>query len=242
MGKKSTTKEFIEKSILTHGNKYDYSVTEYENAKSKVNINCSIHGIFKQTPANHLTGYGCVKCANIIIGEKLRKNSILFIQKVTILHEGYYDYSKVIYKNNETDIEIICPKHGSFFQQPKKHLNRGQGCLKCSKNVSKPEIELQEFIKSLKLDIKTNDRNFLNNGREIDILIPDYKIAIEFNGMYWHYDERNPNRKPKGYHAMKSKICKEKGYILLHLREDLWISKKSQMKKVIIKLIQNGKR
>lgn len=53
-----------------------------------------------------------------------------FIQKAREIHGDKYDYSKVNYINHQTKVEIICSKHGSFFQVPNNHL-RGAGCLKC---------------------------------------------------------------------------------------------------------------
>ena len=59
-----TTDEFIKKAKKIHENKYDYSLTKYVNSKTKIKIICPIHGIFEQTPNNHLKGCGCPKCAN----------------------------------------------------------------------------------------------------------------------------------------------------------------------------------
>ena len=53
-----------------------------------------------------------------------------FIEKATNVHGNIYDYSKVEYINNHTDVTIICPVHGEFKQKPKCHL-RGCGCKKC---------------------------------------------------------------------------------------------------------------
>jgi hypothetical protein len=60
-----------------------------------------------------------------------------FIQKATNIHGDRYDYSKVDYKNNNTDIVITCKEvgHGNFNQKPKTHL-RGSGCTKCGKITS----------------------------------------------------------------------------------------------------------
>ena len=55
------TKEFIEKAIKIHGDKYDYSNVEYKKALEKVKIICKEHGDFEQKPNSHLTGYGCKK-------------------------------------------------------------------------------------------------------------------------------------------------------------------------------------
>lgn len=61
---------------------------------------------------------------------------------------------------------------------------------------------------------------------------------IEFNGLYWHYIKDAGKAKPKGYHALKSNLCRQKGIKLLHLREDLWLNKKEYMKEVIIKFLE----
>ena len=52
-----TTEDFIERSLKIHDNKYDYSLVEYINMKNPINIICNIHGVFKQKPRAHLTGY-----------------------------------------------------------------------------------------------------------------------------------------------------------------------------------------
>jgi len=56
------TKEFIDKAIKIHGNKYDYSKVEYIKSNDKVYIICNIHGEFQQTPNGHIQKKGCKKC------------------------------------------------------------------------------------------------------------------------------------------------------------------------------------
>lgn len=53
-----------------------------------------------------------------------------FIEKATLVHNGRYDYSNVVYIKNDEKVEIICKTHGSFMQTPHNHLN-GAGCPKC---------------------------------------------------------------------------------------------------------------
>lgn len=57
-----TTKSFIQKARLVHGDVYDYSEVEYKNCKTDVRIICALHGIFLQKPEKHLMGRGCPKC------------------------------------------------------------------------------------------------------------------------------------------------------------------------------------
>jgi hypothetical protein len=65
MSRRLTTEEFIEKACKKHGDQYDYSLVEYVKAQTVVQIICHEpdHGIFPQTPDNHLIGNGCPDCA-----------------------------------------------------------------------------------------------------------------------------------------------------------------------------------
>jgi hypothetical protein len=60
---KKDTKSFIERSNLIHKNKYDYSLTSYNNSQEKVIITCPIHGEFEQIARDHLHGNGCWNCS-----------------------------------------------------------------------------------------------------------------------------------------------------------------------------------
>ena len=67
-----------------------------------------------------------------------------FIKRAKEVHGDKYDYSKVEYKNTNTKICIICPKHGEFWQTPNNHINQKQGCPKCAHRSYKKDIN--EFI------------------------------------------------------------------------------------------------
>lgn len=56
------TKEFIQRAIKVHHNSYDYSLVYYTNNHEKIDIICPTHGVFSQTPNNHLNGQGCPRC------------------------------------------------------------------------------------------------------------------------------------------------------------------------------------
>lgn len=55
-------KDFIDKSKLIHGDKYDYSLVKYNRSGIKVKIICKYHGVFEQRPNDHLSGKGCIGC------------------------------------------------------------------------------------------------------------------------------------------------------------------------------------
>jgi hypothetical protein len=224
--RKKGNEKFISDSIIKHGDKYDYSKIEYKNAHTDVIIVCPIHGEFKQRPSNHLNGSGCPKCGQERTAKSVRNTLKYFKENSFKTHKGEYDYSLInSYINNKTKVKIICPKHGNFEQQPIAHL-LGQRCPKCAIKISKAEQEIADFIKSLGLDIKQSDRNVLD-GYEIDILIPELKYGIEYNGLYFHREgllDGIGGGKTKFYHLNKTEKAKEKGFNLIHIFEDEWLS------------------
>ena len=125
-----TTKRFIEKATLKHGNKYDYSKVEYNGCNEKVNIICPEHGEFLQKPTTHLLGCGCPICGKEKSSKPQTKET--WIKKARKVHGNKYDYSNVKYINHNTHVSIICPEHGEFSQKPITHL-RGNGCPECGK-------------------------------------------------------------------------------------------------------------
>lgn len=99
-------------------------------------------------------------------------------------------------------------------------------------SVSKGERDIKEFVESLGLTVVSNDRTVLN-GIELDILIPEKSVAIEFNGIYWHSTKfRKPN-----YHVKKYIDCKNAGIHLIQIFEDEWVNNpdiiKSRLKSVL---------
>lgn len=167
---------FIWKTIQVHGYKYDYRKVEYKGSKTKVCIICKEHGEFYQKPNDHLNGQGCPICANNV---KLTTES--FTKKAEIAHKNLYDYSKVDYVDSQTKICIICKKHGEFWQVPAKHLY-GQSCPTCSNENNISELIFKEKIQNV-LDNVIYQKRFDWLGRQsLDFYLPDYNVAIEYQG------------------------------------------------------------
>ena len=70
--KKMRTSDFVKKARSIHGDRYDYSMTEYKGNTEKVCIICSEHGEFWQQASSHLKGAGCPKCGFILSSSKQR--------------------------------------------------------------------------------------------------------------------------------------------------------------------------
>lgn len=125
---KSTTKKFIEKAKLLHGNLYDYSKTIYVHCSEKVIIICKTHGEFEQIPSSHLRPRGCPYCSADSYGPETTEK---FISKANLKHNNKYDYSLVQYTGSKIKVTIVCPIHGTFEQKPYTHLY-GNGCPGCA--------------------------------------------------------------------------------------------------------------
>jgi hypothetical protein len=184
---KLTKKEFITKAKLTHGNSYDYSKVNYLTSRIKIDIICHKHGIFSQTPNNHLAGKECLKCSYIKRGINKTKTNEEFITDSNKIHGNRYDYSLIEYKDARSKVKIICPDHGMFEQTPDKHFS-GCGCPICKE--SKGETEIREYLIEHNLNfIRQHMFNNCKHKRKLpfDFYIPYYNICIEFNGRQ-HYE------------------------------------------------------
>lgn len=102
-------------------------------------------------------------------------------------------------------------------------------CYPLDTQQSYMEIEMQNFLTSLNISYEVNNRTILNS-KELDIYIPEYNIAIEMNGVYWHSEIYMD----KDYHLKKTLLCKEKGIQLLHVWEDDWKFKRNIIKSIIL--------
>lgn len=104
--------------------------------------------------------------------------------------------------------------------------NYKPSCKVCSEHYNKVSNGHQELLNFLTnmlpgVEILVNDRKLLN-GYELDLYIPSFNIAIEFNGMYYHSELF----KEKSYHLQKSRQCLWSGVQLLHIHEYDWLSNK----------------
>lgn len=232
---------FVSKAGEIHKDKnYSYERFVYVNAHTKGLISCNKdgHGEFAQTPNNHLySGKGCPKCFG---NEKFTTEKFVMLAKA--LHGDKYDYSGVNYVNMHTKVLIACNEinHGVFEQEPNSHLD-GQGCPKCScGNISKPEIELFDFIKRHAADAVQKDKTVLGAGRhEVDVLVPSLKLAVEFNGVFFHSVD-NPFRQiPVDYHFDKREKALANGIRLVSIWEDEWIKDREVTENKLLTILHN---
>lgn len=187
MPPKLTNEEFINSSKKIHGSKYDYSLVEYKNCSSKIEINCPTHGIFKQIPSVHLSGCGCTKCGYEKVGMQSQLSNNEFMIKARNVHNNKYDYSLVEYKNSLLKVKIICPIHNIFEQTPSDHLS-GCGCVICGKinRGNKSRLTQSEFIEKANL-IHNNKYDYS------EVIYVDVKTKINIKCPKHSEFEQTPN-------------------------------------------------
>ena len=126
-----------------------------------------------------------------------------------------------------------CVKCGNVFEQKlytsspfeltsiTEYLPRCLNCYPSFVGTSILEKSIVSFINEIyDGKIIENDRSILS-PLELDIVIPEKKIAIEFNGIYWHSEQMKNDQK---YHLNKTLKCEEVGYKLIHIWEYDWIN------------------
>lgn len=232
---------WIDKAISIHNNKYDYSLAgDVHRHNDKIKIICPDHGEYEQMLYLHLNGHRCTKCG-LEHGAKSAFSAYTtdaFIDRANEIHDGKYDYSKAVYTKMPNNLTITCARHGDFVVTAGQHIFNKTGCPKCGRlitnisNVSKPEQEVYEYVKSLCPDAVQSCRDILNNDKELDIYVPSKKLAIEFDGIYWHSSRsRDTDDEKSKYHLLKTEDCESKGIHLLHIfcnewneRQDVWKS------------------
>lgn len=163
-----------------------------------------------------------------VLNEKIKStgcsNFEEYVQHLALQREGRH-IGKYDGINGET--LWLCKNNHEFKSTPGR-VRRGAWCPICVNIVSKAEIELINFIRSIipNEEVEGSNRKIIA-PKEIDIYIPSRKIAIEYCGLYWHGEL---NSLSSTRHLEKMLLCNRQGIRLITIFEDEWIFKKEQVK------------
>lgn len=137
---KFTTKSFIDKSNLKHLNKYDYSITDYKNAKDYVDIICPKHGKFRQLASSHMRGKGCKICneskGELKISDILNRNNIKYIREYKF--DGCINKYKLPFDFYLTDFNVCIEYDGEMHF---KEIERFGGKIKLDYYIKNDNIK-----------------------------------------------------------------------------------------------------
>ena len=175
--------DFRKECKSVHRDLYDYSMSHYENNELEIEIICPKHGSFWQKPRIHLhQKSGCPSCSRERLGKMLSSTTDEFIHKSKLVHGDKYDYSRVVYVDGNHKVEIVCPKHGSFFQVARTHMRRS-GCPKC--RMSKGELAIMKYlINAGKPYIYQHSlcKSPFGGTMRVDFFLSKENAVIEFDG------------------------------------------------------------
>lgn len=154
------------------------------------------------------------------------------LEPVDLDYRGTYDGKPVYYK-------CRCLKCGNIIEvAPHNHNFKCVHCYGKNAISSFGEKELLDFVRSIYSgQIIENDRRTLS-PLELDILLPEKSLAIEFDGDYWH----NEFNKDRMYHKEKTLKCAEKGIHLAHVFEYQWENDREKVKSIIKSFLVNDSR
>lgn len=181
--------------------------------------------------------------------EKIRQTNI---KKYGAINKKQYD---LFYKANITSEKELLNKLTIFLEEnPALHCTHVETVrfLNCSpihltrllnkynrtdllkpKGVSQQENEIYQFLLSLNIpkeEIIKNTRYDFLKGKELDLYLPKYNLAFEFNGLYWHSEKVQINRK---CHFLKREQCEKENIQLIQIFEDEWRDKRPIVESII---------
>ena len=220
-----------------HLNIYDYStITEYIDEKSKLPIICKKHGLFHKSYGHHYgRKQGCPICVHEKRGKAQLKSKDQFIKTAISFHGDKYNYEKVIYIGAHKKIEIICKKHGEFFQTPRNHIS-GNDCPKCSVPFQISKIATKWLDE---IGIECREFYISEANCRVDGFDEKTKTVYQFYGDYWHgnpekyspEDINSHNKKKFGELYQKTysqeTILKSLGYNIVSIWEKDYIKSRN---------------
>lgn len=206
--------------------------TVTEGSSRKLEWVCAQGHTWTQSAKNRVKGYKCPVCTN----KKLLPgvNDFATQQSQGVMSEWDYDKNGIA-----PDSFILGKGKKSWWKCPQGHSYkaendnrvRGSQCPRCAKHVSRMETEVSDYLKHLLGEdaVKTSDRSLIS-PYELDMVVPGMRIAVEFNGVYWHTEDYG---KSKWYHYDKWKRCQEQGYQLIQIWEDTWMQHPEAVKAML---------
>lgn len=194
--------------------------------------------IWSASPFNRtVVKTGCPVCTNRTVIPEV--NSLAKTNPEVLPWLADPNEAKSITKGSNKKLTWKCPEGHTW--QARTHTMippQIEKCRDCNPR-SVFEQQVSTFIQSLLSDAEIiyGDKSILEN-REIDIVIPGLKIAIECNGVWWHSSAVERIQKNPDYHSEKSQLARKKGYTLIHIWEDDWDLHPGFIKNQLTRLIE----
>ena len=230
--RRMTQRVFEEAAAAVHGGKYSYEKAEYAGQRGKVEIRCPEHGVFTQMAGDHLSGSGCPKCFHAYRrGTGQRGTLLTFTDKLQSVFKGVITLVDEVYVNSKTAVEVRCTKHGTLHVSTPCRLVQGENpCARCNHMKSGTEDEVATFLEQFTI-VERRNRG-ITPPKEIDIWLPEFRIGVEFHGLYHHLTSK------RGLlHREKWELAQKAGIRLVQIFEDEWLNKQDIVKARLLAFI-----
>ena len=145
-------------------------------------------------------------------------------------YEGFQPSPDQVLEHYDGNIAITAQKLGKSYAYTRHLLHEYNIDIVNSKR-SRIEHEICEFLTCCGVEFTTNNRDLIG-PKELDIIIPSHKLAIEVCGVIWH-SQTFGNKLPQ-YHQSKWKACEDVGYQLLTIFDSDWLNKQAIVKSVLL--------
>lgn len=207
---------------------YEKNETDPETVGPKSQIKfwwkCSDGHSWLSTPSTRWSGSGCPVCSGRVVDPGKTSLADLY---PSLRDEWNDQKSPSDYRpGSKSRIKWKCNQGHTWIATIKDRV-KGSGCPKCSNQVSKSEDEVAEFLRSF-CHVERSTKKVIS-PYELDIYIPEMKLAVEFNGLYWHSTEY----RDKMYHRNKYEACRDKGIQLIMIWEDDWRDRQNIVKSML---------
>ena len=184
--------------------------TEYKNNATKYLWECKEGHRWKITANSIQQGKWCPHCAGVA-PKNLQWLQELAAQKGGRCLSTEYGGSMVKY--------IWGCSKGHQWRAAARNIQQGQWCPHCSHRISRPEVQLLEFVKQFYPDAQKSRGLLKNKQFELDIYLPSFRKAIEFDGERWHHSELAIQKGQPQRDQRKNQQCSEAGIQLFRIRE-----------------------
>lgn len=183
--RRQAQERFLEKAKAKYGDKYDYSLVEYQGREIPVKIICKVHGVFPICPRTFLQGqskhpsHGCPKCEGIRINKKIKQED--FLNAVREKHGDKWDVSNIKYVNKNQILGLSCPNCKDNFETTTEKLMDGLGCPRCDGRIKDLRYYVEE-AKKVHGDEYNYSECYLSHNKSGAIMLNN--IRCKHHGLY----------------------------------------------------------
>lgn len=206
---------------------------------SSIELQCLQHGtICNTTPNSILAGRNpCGVCNGIklkVMGEARRRPYTTMVSKIEQIFPGNFEVLTQEFTPNHSKMGLQCLHHGIVCRATPHGMliDKCNPCPSCSNKKSKGEQAVADFL-SVFTPIVQRDRTLIA-PKELDIYLPDHKIAVEFCGEYWHsVKSKEEEKEGRLKHYNKYMACKAIGIRLITIWAEEWEQRQPQIQRLL---------